>query len=287
MIIDFHVHIGFKNANEKYSADDIVKAMDSANIDISLLIGSDQADAGYKQPWVDSSTMEVGVNCSDEEIASYCSQYPDRLMGYTSIHPDRYQPDKKVERAIKEFGAKGVKLFPHSGFYPNDPRLNGVYQKCTKYDIPVIIHTGIKAVPWQGLKYNNPLYVDDVATNFPDLKIVMCHCGYPWVEEFIVVAYSNPNIWVDLTFLDYIEKVFKVDRLSENTIKRLFDLIGPERLIWGSEGPYMDLPLFGSHGPEYYSKSQDFLVRRFDFFSEEDKNKILGENAKKLLKISS
>lgn len=285
MIIDFHVHIDYKNPDEKYPASDIVKAMDGADIDISVLLGNDQADAGFKRPWVDSSTMAVAVNCSDEEVASYCSQYPDRLIGFSSIHPDRYQPHRKLERAVKEFGMKGVKLYPHSGFYPNDKRLNLVFQKCVEFDIPVMVHTGIKAVSWQSLKYNRPMYVDDIATNFPDLKIVMCHGGYPWVEEFIVVAYSNPNIWVDITFLDYIEKTYRKDGLVEDTIKRLVDLIGPERLVWGSEGPYMNLPLFGSHGPEYYTKLQDFLVRRFDFLLEKDKENILGENAKRLLKI--
>ena len=285
MIIDFHVHIEYKSTDEKYTAREIVEAMDQGGIDISVLLGNDQADAGFNRPWADSSTMQVSVNCADEEIASYCSQYPDRLIGFTSIHPDRYQPHRKVERAVKEFGMKGVKLYPHSGFYPNDPELNLVYKKCVDLDIPVMMHTGIKAVQWQRLKYNNPLYVDDVAVNFPDLKIIMCHGGYPWVEEFMVVAYSNPNIWVDITFLDYIEHVYKKPGLTENTVERLVHLIGAERILWGTEGPYMDLPLFGKHGPDYYTQTQDYLVRRFDFLSEEDKQNILGNNAAKLLKI--
>lgn len=285
MIIDFHVHIEYKNSSERYSANDIVEAMDKSKIDMSVLLGNDQADAGYKHPWVDPSIMAVPVNLNDEELSCYCNQYPNRLIGFTSINPDRYKPHKKVERAVKEFGMKGVKLYPHSGFYPNDMRLNLVYEKCAELDIPVMIHTGIKAVSWQSLKYNNPVYVDDVATNFPDLKIVMCHGGYPWVEEFMVVAYSNPNVWVDLTFLDYIENTYKNPGLTENTVKRLINLIGPERILWGTEGPYMNLPLFGSHGPEYYLESQEFLVRRFDFISEKDKKNILGENARKLLRI--
>ncbi len=285
MIIDFHVHIEYKNATEKYSADDIVKAMNSAGIDLSVLLGNDQGDAGYKRPWVNSSIMPVGVNLSDEEIASYCINYPDRLIGFTSIHPDRYQPHRKVERAVEEFGMKGLKLYPHAGFYPNDKRLDLVYEKCVELEIPIMVHTGIKAVSWQSLKYNNPVYIDDIATNFPDLKIIMCHGGYPWIEEFMVVAYSNPNIWVDLTFLDYIENTFKKPGLAESTIKRLVDLIGAEKLLWGTEGPYMNLPLFGSHGPEYYAKSQDFLVSRFNFLSDQDKKNILGENARKLLKM--
>ncbi len=284
MIIDFHVHIEYKNSKEKYSAGDIVKAMDDHHIDMSVLLGNDSADAGDARPWADKSMIKVAVNCDDEEVAYYCEQYPDRLIGFTSVHPDRYQPHKKLERAVKKFGMKGVKLYPHSGFYPNDERLNLVFQKCVEFDIPIMVHTGIKAISWQSLKYNNPVNVDEIAINFPDLKIIMCHGGYPWVEEFMVVAYSNPNIWVDLTFLDYIEKIFKKG-LAENTIKRLVDLIGTERLIWGSEGPFLDLPLFGSHGPEYYPISQDLLVGRFDFLSEQDKKNILGENAKKLLKI--
>ena len=165
----------------------------------------------------------------------------------------------------------------------NDPRLNLVYQKCMDLDIPVMIHTGIKAVSWQKIKYNNPIFIDDVATGFPELKIIICHGGYPWVEEFITVAYSNANIWVDLTFLEYIEKKFRKVGLAEDTIKRLYDLIGPERLLWGSEWPFMNLPLFGKYGPENYKKSQDSLVNCFSFLSQKDKRAILGGNAAKLL----
>jgi len=286
MIIDFHVHIAYKDSNKKCSVDDIINAMNDAGIDISVLLGNDQADAGYKRPWINSSIMPMDVNLSDEELSSYCFSHPDRLIGFTSVHPDRYKPHKKVLRAIKEFGMKGLKLYPHAGFYPNDKRLDLVYEKCVEYDIPVMFHTGIKALSWQNLKYNNPIYVDDIATNFPELKIIMCHGGYPWVEEFMVVAYSNPNMWVDITFLDYIEKIYKKPNLSEDTIKRLVELIGAKKLLWGTEGPYLNLSLFGSHGPEYYIKSQDFLVKRFDFLTEKDKENILGENARELLRIN-
>ncbi|MHB8277631.1 MAG: amidohydrolase family protein, partial [Candidatus Humimicrobiaceae bacterium] len=103
MIIDFHVHLEYKDQNTKYSAEEIVKAMDKANVDMSVLLGIDHADAGTKPAWVDSSIIPLATNCSDEEIAFYCSQHPDRLIGFTSINPDRYQPHKKVERSIKEF----------------------------------------------------------------------------------------------------------------------------------------------------------------------------------------
>jgi predicted TIM-barrel fold metal-dependent hydrolase len=285
MIVDFHVHIEHPAAGKEYGPREIVEAMDRAGIDVSVLLGNDQADAGQKPAWADVSRMSEEVNRSDEEVAAFCSLFPTRLVGFTSIHPDRYQPHRKIERAVKEFGMKGVKLYPHAGFYPNDPRLNRVYEKCIELDIPVMIHSGMKAVQWQRVKYNDPIFVDDVAVSFPELKIVMCHGGYPWTEGFLVVAHTNPNIWVDLTFLDYIEKTYMVSGLVENTLSRLAATIGTERIVWGSEGPSMDLPLFGRHGPEYCLEAQHTLVRRFTFLTETQKQDILGNNAARLLKL--
>ena len=285
MIIDFHAHPDFKTPGELYSPTEFVAAMDQGGVDITCLYGNDQADPGSCPPWRDERFMAVPTNFDDEELDTFCKQYPDRLIGFTSINPNRYQPERKVERAIKVFGMKAVKLYPHSGFYPNDPRLIRTYELCSRLDIPVIIHTGMKAVRWQWMKYNQPIFVDEIATNFPDLNIVMCHGGYPWTEEFITVAYTNPNIWVDLTFMERIEETFVLPGLVESTIRRLVNLIGAQRLLWGSEGPYMTLPLYGSHEPSNYQVSQEKLVKRFDFLSEQDKEDILGNNAARLLKL--
>lgn len=297
MIIDFHCHVEYKTLTERWTAREFVAAMDKGKIDRAVILGVDQVDPGSKPAWARlargptvgkgwlevPSAMPVAANFGDEAVAAFCAEFPDRLIGFASLHPERYRPDLKVERAIKELGLRGVKIYPHAGFYPNDPRLYRAYQKCTELGVPVMIHTGIKALRWQWLQYNDPVYVDQVATDFPDLKIVMCHGGFPWSDEFLVVAYSNPNIWVDITFLDYIERTFRREGLVESTVRQLYDLIGPERLLWGSEGPAMFLSMFGEHGVEYYRKSQEYLVRRFDFLSEEDQANILGGNAARLL----
>jgi predicted TIM-barrel fold metal-dependent hydrolase len=286
MIVDFHAHPEFKTKGVIYSPDEFVAGMDRGGIDVTCLFGNDQADPGSCPAWRDERFMAVGPNFSDEELAAFCAHYPKRLIGFTSINPDRYQPERKVERAVKEFGMRAVKLYPHSGFYPNDPRLTRTYDFCSRQGIPVVIHTGPKAVRWQWMKYNQPIFVDEIATNFPDLKIVMCHGGYPWTEEFMAVVYTNPNIWVDLTFMERIEETFMLPGLVENTVRRLVKLIGAGRLLWGSEGPYMDLPLYGKQDPSNYQVSQDKLVRRFDFLDQEDKAGILGNNAACLLGLN-
>jgi predicted TIM-barrel fold metal-dependent hydrolase len=85
--------------------------------------------------------------------------------------------------------------------------------------------------------------------------------------------------------MERIEETFILPGLVESTIRRLVKLIGAQRLLWGSEGPYMTLPLYGSHEPSNYQISQDKLVRRFDFLSEKDKEDILGNNAARLLRL--
>lgn len=286
MIVDFHTHVEYKSAGNRYTPAEFVAAMDQGGIAKSVVLGGDQGDAGTKPAWADPAVMGAATNFDDEAVAAYCAAYPDRLIGFGSIHPDRYQPQRKVQRAVRELGLRGIKLYPHAGFYPNDPRLNGVYRQCEEWNVPVVIHTGIKAVRWQRMKYNRPVYVDDVATNFPNLQVVMCHGGFPWVDEFLAVAHSNPNVWVDISFLDYIERAFHRSGLAEETLRSLATLIGAERLLWGTEGPFMDLPLYGAHGPEYYARSQEFLVRRLDFFSEKEKAAILGGNAARLLGLT-
>ncbi|MCL6450352.1 MAG: amidohydrolase family protein, partial [Acetobacteraceae bacterium] len=297
VIIDFHNHVEYKTLTERWGPKEFVAGLDAGKIDKAVVLGVDQVDAGYKPPWAGlaggpneakgwlrtPSAMPVAANLDDEAVAEFCSQYPDRLIGFASLHPERYRPDLKVERAIKHLGLKGVKIYPHAGFYPNDPRLYRAYQKCVDLGAVVMFHTGIKALRWQWLQYNNPVYVDQIATDFPDMKIVMCHGGFPWADEFLVVAYSNPNIYVDITFMDYVEKTFRRPGLVESTMRQLVDLIGPERLLWGSEGPAMFLGMFGQHDTSYYARSQEYLVKRFDFLTEQDKAGILGGNAARLL----
>ncbi len=270
MIIDIHTHVEYKSGSERYLPGEFVAAMDEGGIDKSVVLGVDHGEF-------------APTNLDDEEVALFCKGYPDRLIGFASVHPGRANPHLKVERAVTTLGLRGVKLYPHAGFYPNDPRLDPVYEKCVELNIPVMIHTGVKALQRQCIKYNNPIHVDDVVTKFLALKVIMCHGGFPWCDEFLVVVHSAPNVWVDITWLDYVEKAFKKGGLCESVVRNLVECIGPKRLLWGSEGPYMNLPLYGQHTPDYYKQSQDFLVRRFDFLSEEDKNDILGNNAARLL----
>jgi predicted TIM-barrel fold metal-dependent hydrolase len=285
VIIDIHAHVEYIGSSERMSARDFVYAMDEVGVDKAVILGGDQADAGSRPPWSDPEEIVTGTSFDDDEVARFCSEYPQRLIGFGSVHPERHRPERKVERAVEHLGLKGIKLYPHSGFYPNDSRLDLMYQACADMQIPVMIHTGAKAVRWQVLKFNRPVYVDEVATRFPKLQIIMCHGGFPWYDEFLVVAHSNPNIHVDISWLNCMEKTFHRPGFTERVVRELTEIIGAHRVLWGSEGPISSLPLYGSHSIENYKKSVHLLVERFDFLSDVAKVAILGGNAHRLLAL--
>lgn len=89
MIIDIHTHIEFKNSKERYSPKEFIAAMDKCKIDISVVLGGDQLDAGSAPVWA-KDLIKLPTNFSDEEVANFCQKYPDRLIGFASIHPGRY-----------------------------------------------------------------------------------------------------------------------------------------------------------------------------------------------------
>ena len=135
-----------------------------------------------------------------------------------------------------------------------------------------MFHTGVKA-PVEGtrVKYCQPIYLDDVAVDFPDMIIIIAHAGYPWVEETILVGLYTGNVYADISTLTQIEGVMGFEVMMP-TLRKLTSSWGAHRVLFGSDG------IFNVEDTIKAVKSADFL-------SESDKEKILGENARKLLKI--
>ncbi len=138
----------------------------------------------------------------DEDVRDFVQAHPDRFIGFTAVHPDRpvRQNLERLDRAVNEMGLRGVKLNPASGFYPNDEKLYPVYERAADMDLPVVIHSGLKP-PAEGsrLKYCRPMDIDDIAVDFPDLKIIIAHAGYPWIDETIMTGLYAGNVFVDIS----------------------------------------------------------------------------------------
>jgi uncharacterized protein len=157
---------------------------------------------------VDTESVTGVAPVPNEEIAAIAAANADVLIPFASIDPARgVDGVRAAKRLIAEHGVRGFKFHPNlQAFFPNDRAAYPLYEVIAEAGLPALFHTGHSGigsgVPGGGgirLKYSNPLHVDDVAADFPDLKIVLAHPSFPWQDEAISVCLHKPNVWIDLS----------------------------------------------------------------------------------------
>lgn len=126
-----------------------------------------------------------------------------RLVPVIVINPHLVLVPEKEIRSWYERGAKGLKFLPsYHHYYPNDVSLYPIYRVAEELGLPVTFHTGSSVFRNTRLKYSEPLWLDDVALDFPGLKILMAHCGRGfWYDEASFLARLHPNIYLELSGL--------------------------------------------------------------------------------------
>jgi predicted TIM-barrel fold metal-dependent hydrolase len=152
---------------------------------------------------------EIGhIRIANEEIAEVAAENNDVLIPFASIDPAKGKMGaREARRLIQDYGVRGFKFHPSAqGFYPNDPKAYVLYEAIAEAKLPALFHsgqTGVGARMRGGmgvrLKYSNPMFLDDVAVDFPDMPIVIAHPSFPWQDEALAVATHKPNVYIDLS----------------------------------------------------------------------------------------
>ena len=210
---------------------------------------------------------------SNEEVAESAAEHSDIAIPFASIDPARGKMGvREARRLIKDFGVRGFKFHPIiQGFFPNDRDAYPLYEVIAEAGLPALFHsgqTGIGAGMRGGgglrLKYGNPLHLDDVAADFPDMPIISAHPGVPWQDEQLSVALHKPNVYIDLS--GWSPKYFEPKLVQyANTLLR-------DKVLFGSDNPVI-LP--------------DRWIAEFDKLAikPEVRPLILKQNAARLLKL--
>jgi uncharacterized protein len=145
---------------------------------------------------------------SNDEVAAFAAENSDIVMAFASVDPMRGQDAvKEARRLIAAGGIRGFKLHPPlQQFHANDKAAYPFYEVVAEAKLPVIFHTGHSGIgtgmPGGGgvrLKYGNPMDIDDVAVDFPDMPIIMAHPSFPWQDEAISVCLHKPQVYIDLS----------------------------------------------------------------------------------------
>ena len=200
------------------------------------------------------------LNLSNDYVAKCVRAYPDRLFGFAGIDPTQGPAAlQEIERAITDLTLKGIALDPHiAKIYPDDRLLYPLYYKCVELDVPVIFTMG----PLVG-KWADPAFIDNIASDLPNLKIVCSHGVWPQVTDFIALAYRHENVYLEASIYEFLpgaEAIFE----AANTILQ-------DKVIYASAFPFRPL-----------NDLQRFLEYPFD---EDVVDKLLYRNAANLLGI--
>lgn len=171
---------------------------------------------------------------TNEYVREFCAASP-RLIPVCTVNPYIHaEPARLLERLILE-GFRGLKLYPtYAYFYPNDRQLYPVYAKAEELSIPVQVHTGSSVFRGSRLKYGDPLFLDDVAVDFPDLQILLTHGGRPiWYDHAFTLCRLHANVYVDVAGLPprkLLEYFPELPRL-------------PHKFVFGSDWPGLPGPI--------------------------------------------
>jgi uncharacterized protein len=222
---------------------------------------------------VDSEAERGLTRIANEEVAEVAAEHNDALIPFASIDPAKGKMGaREARRLIEHFGVQGFKFHPsEQAFYPNDRKAYVLYEAIAEAGLPALFHTGQTGVGagvpgglGVRLKYSNPIYLDDVAADFPTMPIIMAHPSFPWQDEALAVATHKPTVYIDLS--GWSPKYF------------------PQNLVQYSNTLLKSRVLFGSDFPMI---TPDRWIADFDKLpiKPEVRPLIMKENALQLLKL--
>ncbi len=136
----------------------------------------------------------------NDVAAALAARYPDKVIGFMSVHPDDENVMDEMERCVNDLGLRGMKLAPnYQTFEPLGEPARRVYDYAQRNGLPIVFHQGTAPTPSAPLRYAHPLVMDEIAMAYPDLVVVMAHLAHPWHADCIAVIRKHPNVYADLS----------------------------------------------------------------------------------------
>jgi uncharacterized protein len=157
---------------------------------------------------VDAEHATGHPRIANEEVAEECAAHADVLIPFASVDPWKGLAGvREARRLVEQHGVRGFKFHPSlQGFSPDDRMAYPLYEAIEELGVPALFHTGqtgigagVRGGGGIRLRHSNPMLVDDVAADFPDLRIVLAHPSFPWQDEALAVATHKPHVHIDLS----------------------------------------------------------------------------------------
>jgi uncharacterized protein len=264
--IDVHVHVHDARARRLRGEEAQRRFEDRAAYfkQNATSVSLDEQAEQYQQ----RNMMAVLMNSTDETvtgipaipndfIAQAVQEHPDVFMGFGIVDPWQGEVARREIRRCKELGLHGIGEFnpARQHFFPNDTRFYPLWEEAERLGLPVLFHSGYAAAGsgrpgGRGvkLKYTQPMHLDDVAADFPDLKIICAHPSWPWTAESLAIARHKANFYIDLS--GWAPKYFPPELVQQvNTLLQ-------DKALFGSDAPSLPLDRWLSEFEELHIKPE-------------------------------
>ncbi len=222
----------FRHVFERYRS--IEKLVEGMEIETML---AEMEEAGVEMAVLSSFVYE-GVQVTNEMVAAWVRRYPDKFVGCGTVDP-RGKPMKvlgQLKHMVEELGLIALRLEPYAygdgitGLPPTARAYWPIYAKCCEYDIPVALQVGHTG-PLLPSEAGRPIYLDEVALAFPELRIIGAHLGQPWHDEMMILAWKHPNIYIDTS-------ARPANRWPESFVK-FASSWGQDKVLWATDYPLL------------------------------------------------
>lgn len=233
IIIDCHVHLNHYEYTNKLSLEKrltaLLDVMITNNIDYSIILSS--YEVNEDRP---STAQILDVIKKHDNLG---------VVAGFSIDNHTDEDYRKCREWLKEGFIKGFKLYcGYEHHYPFDKRYQRVYDMCVEFGVPVMIHTGDTFSSKGKIRFSHPLNIDDVAVDNPDLKIVMCHLGNPYILDCQEILYKNKNVYADISGLVFGSFPSYSKKYIVSKVIELLNYAGePHYLLYGTDWPISNM----------------------------------------------
>ncbi|HUO08666.1 MAG TPA: amidohydrolase family protein [Phycisphaerae bacterium] len=175
----------------------------------------------------------LGAQIPNDYIADYCREHADKLIGFAGIDPTETDALDQVTHVSRDLQLKGLCICPAAqDFHPSDTRAMAVYERAAALHLPIIFYPGTHLSPKTKMEYARPHLLDEVARSFPNLKIVISHMGYPWVDEMLVLLGKHQNVYSDVAAL------LRRPWIAYDALVRAHQFQVIDKLLFGSDFPF-------------------------------------------------
>jgi predicted TIM-barrel fold metal-dependent hydrolase len=250
----------------------LIKRMDESGIDVTVLNIVDNINFGFDNERI----LRINEYC-----AQAAARHPRRIIALAGIDPRRAEAPALFRQCITEFKMKGLKWHPDNGYYPNSPEAYAVLKVASEFNVPLLTHTG--PLPASRAKYAHPIYLDDIALDFPNLTIIAAHMGDIWWHDWAAIAKHKKNICGDLAMWQLTAEA--KPRLFRRYLREILDIVGPEQVLFSSDGPVYE-PVVPNR--RWVEIMQSLTKRGTDGirFTEAEVAAMLGDNAARVFNLT-